>query len=76
MTSQAVNTVIKMLESLPLNEQNRVADHIREYILEMQDEEQWDKEFMENEEQLIAAAKKVRQEIADGYAKLLNTSDL
>ncbi|MEW6702728.1 MAG: hypothetical protein AB1298_08400 [Bacteroidota bacterium] len=76
MTSPAVNTVLKMLESLPVNEQNRVVDHIQEYILDLQDEQQWDKEFRESQKQLIATAKRARQQIVSGHAKSLNISDL
>ncbi len=76
MNSPSVKTVIKMLESLPLNEQDRVVDHIKEYILELQDEEQWNKEFVDSKERLIDAAKKARQEIAKGNSKPLAAGDL
>lgn len=76
MISPAVSTVIKMIESLPVNEQNRVVDHLQEYIINLQDELQWDKEFRESQEQLIAAAKNARQEIANGKSKPLNIADL
>lgn len=76
MISPAVSTVIKMIESLPVNEQNHVVDHLQEYINNLQDELQWDKEFRESQEQLIAAAKKARRAIAKGKSKPLNIADL
>ena len=76
MLSPAVNTVIKMIESLPDYEQNRVVDHLQEYILDLQDELQWDKEFEERKGQLINAAKKARKDIKGGLSKPLNLNEL
>jgi len=42
MSSEAIATVIKMIESLPETAQERVVDHLREYITELQDELEWD----------------------------------
>jgi uncharacterized membrane-anchored protein len=39
MESNAIATVVKMMESLPETEQNQVVEHLREYITEMQDED-------------------------------------
>lgn len=76
MTSPAVKTVVKMIESLPISDQNRVVDHLQEYIVDLRDELQWDKEFRESQAQLITAAKKARKEIASGLSKPLNISEL
>ena len=38
MPSTTVTTIIKMLESLPEDKQERVADHLRYYIAELEDE--------------------------------------
>jgi hypothetical protein len=42
MSSKAIATVQKMLESLPEEAQERVVEHLREYILDLQDELEWD----------------------------------
>lgn len=76
MSTPAVSTVIKMIESLPEYEQDRVVDHLREYILDLEDELKWDQQFRETQDQLVAAAKKVREQIARGEGRPLNTSDL
>jgi hypothetical protein len=39
MESNAIATVIKMMESLPESEQNHLVEHLREYIREIQDED-------------------------------------
>jgi len=69
MSTMAVVTVTKMVESLPETLQNQVIDHLREYIEELQDELEWDCQFQRTQPQLIAAAKRARQEIAKGHAK-------
>ncbi|MCL5020439.1 MAG: hypothetical protein M1339_01990 [Bacteroidetes bacterium] len=76
MSTPAVSTVIKMIESLPEDEQDRVVDHLREYIFDLEDELEWDQQFRETQNQLVAAAKKAREQVAKGEAKPLNTNDL
>jgi hypothetical protein len=63
-----LKTVIKMLEALPPATQNQVIDHLREYLEDIQDEMRWDKAFESNRPQLTAAARRVKQEIAEGKA--------
>lgn len=38
MSSAAITTIVKMLESLSDDLQERVAEHIREYIADLEDE--------------------------------------
>ncbi len=45
MSSSAITTIVKMLESLPDDLQERVADHIREYITDLEDEARWESSF-------------------------------
>jgi hypothetical protein len=68
MSSPAVTTIIKMVESLPDDLQEKVADHIRNYIAELEDEKRWDESFKRTQENLVAAARKAKQEIAAGKA--------
>ncbi|MFQ6057920.1 MAG: hypothetical protein ACE5MB_03440 [Anaerolineae bacterium] len=58
-----------MLESLPEEVQERVVEHLREYILDLQDELQWDALFKRTQDQLIAAARRAKEEIAAGKAE-------
>jgi hypothetical protein len=69
MASPAIATVEKMLESLPEEVQERVVEHLREYILNLKDELQWDALFKRTQDQLVAAARRAKEEIATGKAE-------
>ncbi|BAZ11019.1 hypothetical protein NIES4071_28430 [Calothrix sp. NIES-4071] len=68
MSSNAITTVIKMMESFSEDTQNRIVEHLREYILELEDEQKWDETFAKTQSQLSAAAKRARQEISEGHS--------
>jgi hypothetical protein len=70
MSSAAIVTVVKMMESLPENAQDQVVEHLREYLEDMQDEMQWDALFKKTQPQLVAAARRARQEIANSHSKV------
>jgi hypothetical protein len=68
MSSPAIATIVKMVESLPDNLQAQVADHVRDYIADLVDERLWEQSFQRTEDNLIAAARQAKQEIAAGLA--------
>ena len=68
MSSPAINTVIKMMESLPEDKQNELVEHLREYIQELQEEQKWQESFDKSQDKLVAAAKLAKQQIAKGGA--------
>ena len=72
MPSTAITTVEKMLESLPEEVQERVVEHLREYILDLQDELQWDALFKRTQDKLIAEARRAKEEIAAGKAEAMD----
>ena len=72
----ATTTLIKMIETLPESAQDQVVDHLRLYIEEMQDEFRWDMTFKTTQPQLLAAARKAKQEIAQGLAEPMDTRRL
>ncbi|GET39487.1 hypothetical protein [Microseira wollei] len=76
MSSHAIATVVAIMESLPESLQNQVAEHLQEYILDLQDELKWDESFKKTQQQLINAAKRAKQEIAEGKANLLDYDQL
>ena len=76
MSSAAITTVMKMMESLPLDVQDRVADHLREYIGDLQDEIRWSESFQRTQQKLVAAARRAKQEIAEGQATALDYDQL
>ena len=69
MSSPAIATVLTMMESLPKDIQDRVAEHLREYIQDLHEELKWDKSFQKSQSKLIAAARRAKQEIAEGLAE-------
>mgnify|MGYP001578119352 CR=1 FL=1 len=76
MSSTAIATVTKMLESLPEPAQDQVVEHLREYLEDLQDELKWDTLFKRTQPQLIAAARRTKQEIAQGLAKPMDYDQL
>jgi hypothetical protein len=66
MSSPVITTIVKMVESLPDDLQKKVAEHIREYIADLEDEKRWDDSFKRTQESLVVAARKAKQEIAEG----------
>jgi hypothetical protein len=69
MSSTAIATVVQMLESLPDPVQGQVVEHLREYLLDLQDEMEWDAQFNRTQQQLVAAARRAKQEGAEGKAE-------
>jgi hypothetical protein len=76
MSSTAIATVTKMLESLPETAQAQVVEHLREYIEDLRDELEWDALFSKTQPQLVTAAKRAKQEIAEGRSKPLDENQL
>ncbi len=72
MLSPTIETVVKMLETLPEATQAQVVDHLREYLEDLQDEARWDRAFQSTQPQLVAAARRAKQEIAEGKATPLS----
>lgn len=68
MSSAAVTTIVKMVESLPDALQQRVAEHIRDYILDLEDDSQWESSFQKTQSSLVAAARRAKQQIAEGQS--------
>ena len=70
--SKRIATLVKMMESLPETLQDRVVEHLREYLEDLRDEEQWNVSFQNTEQSLIVAAKRAKQEILEGKAQPLD----
>ena len=75
-SSPQISTLVKIIESLPVSLQERVTDHLREYINELQDEIKWDNSFAKSQSKLVAAARIAKQEIAEGKAVVLDFNQL
>jgi hypothetical protein len=76
MSTPAINTIIKMMETLPEEAQEQVVDLLREVILEMQAEAAWDESFKSTQGKLVSAAKRARQEIKEGRSTPMDFSKL
>ena len=46
-----------MMESLPQDKQDKIVEHLREYIQDLQDEQKWNESFNKFQDKLIAAAR-------------------
>ena len=68
--------MIKMMESLPERVQDQVVEHLREYLEDLRDELQWDRAFQNTQGQLVAAARRAKQEKAQGQARPLDMNQL
>ena len=66
MASNAIATITRMMETLPEALQDQIVEHLREYIVELEDELRWEVSFNRTQEQLIAAARCAKKEIAEG----------
>lgn len=76
MTSEAIITVVKMMELLPEPAQNQIAEHLRSYVLKIQDELRWDALFNKTQPKLIEMARLAKQQIAEGKSRPLNLREL
>jgi hypothetical protein len=72
MTSAAIVTMTKIMESLPEPAQNQALEQLRTYIAEMQAEDKWDELFVQTQDQLVAAARQARKDIAAGKSKSMD----
>ena len=76
MSSPPITTLVKIMETLPVSLQERVTDHLREYINDLQDEIKWDNSFAKTQSKLVAAARLAKQEITEGKAVALDYEQL
>lgn len=76
MSQENIATVVKMLESLPDSQQERVIEHLTEYMTNLEDELQWNKSFEKTQSQLVAAARLAKQQIAQGLAQPMDYDQL
>lgn len=66
MTSATAETMAKMIEQLPEGIQDRVLEHLREYIIDIREEMKWNESFSKPQNKLIEAARQAQKEISEG----------
>lgn len=76
MVSNAITTITRMVETLPEALQDQIVEHLREYIAELEDELRWEASFNNTQDQLVAAARRAKQEIAEGKAEPMDLDRL
>jgi hypothetical protein len=76
MSSPAITTIIKMVESLPDELQEQVVEHVRAYLAELEEEKLWATSFKRTENNLVAAARKAKAEIAAGLSSPMDYEQL
>jgi hypothetical protein len=76
MSTPAINTIVKMMEDLPEDAQDKVVELLRELIAEIQDEAAWQASFNTSQGKLEAAARKARGEILKGKSTPMDFSQL
>lgn len=72
MTSATTATMIKILNTLPEGLQDRVLEHMCEYIEDVREEMQWHESFSKSQSKLVAAARQARREIDEGKSAPLD----
>ena len=76
MSSAAINTIVNMMKSLPEDKQDRIVEYMKEYILDLQDEQTWQNSFDKSQDKLVNAAKLAKQQIAEGKAETMDYNRL
>ncbi|MEO8894023.1 MAG: hypothetical protein ABI417_21260 [Coleofasciculaceae cyanobacterium] len=76
MSSPAITTIVKMVESLPDDLQEKVVEHIRDYIADLEDEKRWDTSLKQTQVNLVAAARIAKQEISEGQSMPMDYEQL
>jgi hypothetical protein len=75
-STATMTTMIKMLESLPEPLQDRVLEHMRDYIEDLRDEATWSESFSRTQDKLVAAARRARKDMAEGRAAPMDMEKL
>jgi hypothetical protein len=76
MSSSAITTIVKMVESLPDELQEQVVEHVRVYLAEIEEEKRWDESFKRTKHNLVATARKAKAEIAAGLSTPMDYEQL
>ena len=76
MVTPAITTIVKMMETLPEETQSQVVEHLREWLLDMEDEAAWDESFARTQKKLYEASQEVQKQIAEGKAEPMDFNRL
>ena len=76
MVTPSIATVVKMMETLPEETQSQVVEHLREWLLDMEDEAIWDESFARTQKQLYETAQDVRKQVAEDKSEPMDFNRL
>jgi len=76
MSEENIATIVKILESLPDAQQEKIIQHLREYIADIEDELKWDKSFQKTQNKLVEVARLAKQQIAQGKRQTMDYEQL
>ncbi len=76
MSKENIGTIVKILESFSDEQEERIIEHLREYIADFQNELKWDKSFEKTHGKLVAAARKAKQQITEGKGQPMDYNKL
>lgn len=76
MVSPAITTIVKMMETLPEETQSQVVEHLREWLMDMEDEATWDESFARTQKELYEAAQDARKQVAEGKGEPMDFNRL
>jgi translation initiation factor 2B subunit (eIF-2B alpha/beta/delta family) len=76
MSSNSITTIVKMVESLPDELQDRVVEQVRTYIADLEEEAKWEKSFKHTPASLVAVARQAKREIVEGKSTPMDYDQL
>jgi hypothetical protein len=76
MDSPAINTMIKIMEMLPEPAQEQLVEHVKAYLDELREEQEWDALVQRTQPGLEEAARRARLQIAEGKARPFTSDEL
>ena len=72
MSSASVKDLMQVVAALPRELQEQVLEYLREYVADLQDEQQWEASFSQTQSALVAAARRAKQERAMGKSTTMD----
>ena len=76
MVSPALTNIFKTIEELPEAMQNQLAEHLREYLADLEDEELWDETFTKTQVQLSRVTREAAKQIEEGKSEPMDFNRL
>ena len=69
MSAATIDTIARMVESLPESTQEKVAAHLREYIEDLRDDAQWAETFWNTQPELTTLAREAKAAYGQGLGR-------